>query len=139
MPHVESSIIIKAPWKRVAQLYLDYQGWPRLFPATIRGVRLVRAEAGRTELEIDHRDGKVPNVMTEVSPRRVDLWEAKRRYQGWFVNRFEPVSEGTRYSVTADIQLKGPAKLLGPLLGAYMRRQITRYVLDPIRVAAETN
>jgi hypothetical protein len=89
MPHAEASIIIRASRARVAQLYRDYQSWPQLFSATVRGVRLVRSEGGRTELEIDHREGKVPNVMTEVSPERVDLWEAKRRYEGSFVNRFE--------------------------------------------------
>jgi hypothetical protein len=139
MPHAEASIIIRAPWMRVAQLYRDYRGWPRLFPATIRGVRLVRAEGDRTELEIDHRDGKVPNVLTEMSPQRVDLWETKRRYEGSFVNHFQAVPEGTRYSVTADIKLKGPAKLLAPLLGGHIRRQMIRYVLAPMRVAAETS
>jgi hypothetical protein len=123
----------------VAQLYREYQSWPQLFSATVRGVRPVRSEGGRTELEIDHREGKVPNVMTEVSPERVDLWEAKRRYEGSFVNRFEAVPEGTRYSVEADIKLKGAAKLLGPLLGGYIRRQMIRYVLAPMCIAAETN
>ena len=138
MPLADVSIIIRAPWTRVAELYRDYQGWPRLFPATIRGVQLVRSDGRRTELEIEHREGKVPNVMTEVSPHRIDLWEAKRRYEGSFVNTFEAVPEGTRYSVSADIKLKGLAQLLEPLLGPYIRRQIIRYVLTPIRMAAET-
>ncbi len=137
MPHAEVSIIIHAPQARVAQQYRDYQSWPQLFPATIRGVRLMRSEGGRTELEIDHREGKVLNVMTEVSPERVNLWEVKRRYEGSFVNRFEAVPEGTRYTIVADIKLKGAAKLLGPLLGGYIRQQIVRYVLEPMRVAAE--
>lgn len=108
MPHAEVSIIIHAPQARVAQQYRDYQSWPQLFPATIRGVRLMRSEGGRTELEIDHREGKVLNVMTEVSPERVNLWEVKRRYEGSFVNRFEAVPEGTRYTIVADIKLKAP-------------------------------
>ena len=137
MPHAEASIIIRAPWTQVAELYRDHQGWSRVFPATIRGVRLVRRDGARTELEIEHREGKVVNVLTEVSPQRVDLWETKRRYEGSFVNCFEPVPEGTRYSVTADITLKGPAKLLGPVLGGYIRRQVIRYVLEPLRIAAE--
>jgi hypothetical protein len=139
MPHAEASIIIRAPWSRVAELYRNYQGWPRLFPATIRGVRLVRAEGGRTELEIDHREGKVVNVLTDVSPQRMDLWEAKRRYEASFVNVFEMVPEGTRYTVRADIKLKGGARLLAPVLGGHIRRQMIRYVLDPMRVAAETS
>lgn len=138
MPRAQASIIIRAPWTRVAELYRDYQGWPRLFPATIRSVRLVRHEGKRIELEIEHREGMVPNVLTEISPHRVALWEAKRRYEGTFVNGFEEVPQGTRYSVTANIALKGPAKLLGPVLGGYIQRQIIRYVLEPMRVAAES-
>ena len=137
MPHVETSMIIRAPVARVAGLYRDYRNWPRLFPATIRGVRLERTQGNRTELLIDHREGTVPNVMTEVSPGRVDLWEARRRYNARFVNRFEAVPEGTRYTVAADVELKGAAKLLAPFLGGYIRTQIIRYVLAPMRVAAE--
>jgi hypothetical protein len=137
MPHVEESITIHAPQERVAGLYRDYRGWPRLFPATIRGVRLVRDEPPCTTLEIDHREGLVPNVMTEVAPERIDLWESKRHYDATFINRFESVTEGTRYAVSADVTLKGAAKILGPLLHGYIRRQICRYVLEPMRQAAE--
>lgn len=96
MPQAEASIVIHAPRERVAELYRDYRRWPRLFSATIRSVRLVRSEGARTELEIDHREGKVPNVMTVVGPDRVDLWEAKRRYEGSFVN----VRQDPRYLTT---------------------------------------
>jgi hypothetical protein len=48
------------------QLYRDYTPWPRSFPATIRGVRLIRSDGVRTKVEGDHREGRVPNVMTEV-------------------------------------------------------------------------
>jgi len=138
MPHTKASLFIRAPWERVALLYRDYHHWPTLFPATIRGVQLVRAEGDRTELEIDHREGKVPNVMMEVSPQRVDLWETKRRYDGSFVNRFEEVAAGTRFTVEADIRLKGPFKLLAPFLTRYITRQVVRYVLEPMRLAAES-
>ena len=138
MPHAEASIIIRAPQARVIQLYRDYQSWPQLFSATIRNVHLVRTAGSRTELEIDHQEGKVANVMTEVSSERVDLWEAKRRYEASFVNIFEAVPEGTRYTVVGDITLKGVARLLGPVLGGYIRRQIRRYILLPMRAAAET-
>jgi hypothetical protein len=138
MPHAQASVLIHAPQQRVAQLYRDYAHWPQLFPATIRGVRLVDAKAGRTELEIDHREGLVPNVMTEIAPDRIDLWESKRRYDGFFVNRFEPVRDGTKYTISADIQPKGAAKLLVPLLRPYIRHQLFKYVLTPMRRAAES-
>jgi hypothetical protein len=39
MVHTVVSTEISAPPDLVAALYADYGGWPRLFPATIRGVR----------------------------------------------------------------------------------------------------
>jgi polyketide cyclase/dehydrase/lipid transport protein len=137
VPHAEVVTTIHAPWTRVGRLYRDFTRWPDLFPATIRGVRLIRAEPNRTILEIDHREGPVINILTEVSADRVDLWESKRRYDGAFVNRFEPAPEGTRYTVSAEIALKGLARLLGPFLSRYIGRQTRRYVVEPLRRAAE--
>jgi hypothetical protein len=139
MPHVKSSIIIHAPQARVAQLYRDYSNWAQLFPATIHNTHLVRAEGNRTELAIDHREGLVPNIMTVISANRIDLWESKHGYDANFVNLFEEIPEGTRYTVLADIRLKGIRRLLSPLLKGYIRRQIMRYVLMPMKTAAEGN
>lgn len=139
MPYVRNSIIIHAPQARVAQLYQDYSNWSQLFPATIRNVRLVKAEGNRTELEIDHREGQVPNIMTIISANRIDLWESKYGYDANFVNLFEEIPEGTRYTVLADIRLKGITKLLSPLLKGYIQRQIMQYVLMPMKTAAEGN
>ena len=137
MPHARASIVIRAQPERVRQLYRDYTQWPRLFPATIRGVRLIRSDGMRTEVEVDHRDGLVPNVITDVEPNRIDLWEAKRRYDARFENRFDPIPEGTRYTVSADVRLKGAARLLAPIAGSIIRRRIREYVLAPMRRMAE--
>ena len=102
MSHAFVSMVIRAEPERVMDVYRDYTQWPRLFPATIRGVRLIRADGPRTEVEVDHREGRVPNVMTEVAPNRIDLWEAKRRYDATFENRFDRLPKGraTRYQQT---------------------------------------
>jgi hypothetical protein len=89
--------------------------------------------------EIDHQEGLVPNIMTEVAPEQIDLWESKRRYDATFVNCSEAITEGTRYTMSTDVTLKGAAKVLGPLLHGYIRSQICRYVLEPMRQAAEGN
>jgi hypothetical protein len=130
-------MIIQAPPERVMQLYRDYTQWARLFPATIRGVRLIRSDGVRTEVEVNHREGFVPNVMTEVGPNRIDLWEAKRRYDATFENRFDPIPEGTRYTVSADVRLKGVARVLAPIVGPIIRHRIRAYVLAPMRRMAE--
>jgi hypothetical protein len=100
-------------------------------------VRLVRREPRRVTVEVDHRQGKVLNVISDLSPDRVALWESKRRYDATFVNSFEPAPAGTRYHVSADVELKGSARWLAPFLHRYIRRQIRRYVLEPMRRAAE--
>lgn len=138
MPHASAAVVIRAQPERVMQLYRDYTRWPQLFPATIRGVRLVRSDGVRTEVEVDHRDeGLVPNVMTEVAPNRIDLWEAKHRYDARFENRFDRVPEGTRYTISADVHLKGAARLLAPFVGPIIRRRMREYVLAPMRRTAE--
>ena len=137
MPHARASMVIQAPPERVMQLYRDYTHRARLFPATIRGVRLIRSDGVRTEVEVDHRAGLVPDVMTEVAPNRIDLWEAKRRYDATFENRFDPVPEGTRYTISADVRLKGAARLLAPVVGPIIRHRMREYVLAPMRRMAE--
>ena len=134
--HVETSTMIQAPRTRVVDIYQDYSNWPNLFP-TIKGVRLVREEPGRKVLEIDHREGRVINILTLVSQEEVELEEFKRKYDGKFVNRFEAVPGGTRFTVAADISLKGGYKVLAPFLGWYIRKQITAFVLDPVKKSAE--
>jgi Polyketide cyclase / dehydrase and lipid transport len=135
--HVEVSDTIRAPPVKVAGMFRDYQTWPRLFSATIRGVRLVREDHGIEVLEIDHVEGKVINKLRVVSSGLIELEEYKKQFDGHFENRFEPVLGGTRYTVVADITLKGPYKVLEPLLRPYVRRQITRFVINPLKLAAE--
>lgn len=134
---VEASIIIRAPQPCVAAIYADFDRWSDVFP-TIRGVRLLSQDGARRVLEIDHREGRVVNVLTVVSAEEVRLSECKRRYDGSFVNRFVAVPGGTCFTVAARISLKGIYRLAAPLVPRrYVRRQLITYVLEPIRRAAE--
>jgi uncharacterized membrane protein len=134
--HADASITIRAPAERVWEVYTDYRGWPRVFP-TIKGVRQLQGRGPSQVLEVDHVEGRVRNQLTLRPPDQVDLWEEKRRYDASFVNRFTTVPGGTRWTVAADIHLKGWARLLRPFLGAYVRRQIERLQLQPVKAAAE--
>jgi hypothetical protein len=136
--HTLAARVIQAPPPRVMDLYLDYLSWPRLFPATIRGVLLLGEEGGRTRIEVDHAvEGKVLNVMTVVSANEVRLDEWKSRYEATFMNRFEPHPKGTRYSVFAEVALKGPLWLLTPFAAPLVRARLDRSVLRPLKVFAE--
>lgn len=138
MVHTLTARVIQAPPLRVMDLYLDYASWPRLFPRTIRGVQLLGEEGGRTRLEVDHVfEGKVLNVMTVVSSNEVRLDEWKPRYEATFMNRFEDHPNGTRYTVFAEIALKGALWLLTPFAAPVARSRIKRYVLRPMKAFAE--
>jgi hypothetical protein len=138
MIHTVVSKEINAPPERVAALYVAYEGWPQLFPATIRGVRLLADGGQRKTIEVDHAtEGKVINIMIAVSPREIQLEEFKQRFDARFTNRFEAAGQGTRYSIVADVQLKGAARVLGPLVTPIVRARLNRFVLEPMRAALE--
>ena len=139
MIHAVVSTEISAPPELVAGLYADYRGWPRLFPATIRGVRLLADDGHRKTIEVDHAtEGKVINIMMVVSPQEIQLEEFKPRFDARFINRFEPAGQGTRYSIVADVQLKGVARALAPLVPPIVRARLNRFVFEPMRAAVES-
>jgi hypothetical protein len=137
MLRVEVSTLIQASPDRVMAIYCNYENWFRLFP-TIRAVRILAATADTITLAIDHREGQVINLMTLISRHEVRLEEFKRFYDASFVNQFEAIGAGTKYSLGADIRLKGAARFLGPLLKGYIRRQMRKFVLEPVRKYAES-
>jgi len=131
--------IIEAAPERVSSLYRDYARWPQLFPMTIRAVRLIRDEGATKTIEVAHATaGTVVNVMRAVSPDEIELREFKRRYDATFTNRFDRHARGTRYTVTADVKLKGWLRALAFIAAPIARRQITRFVLLPMKRRAES-
>ena len=136
MLQVEVSTTVQAPREMVLGVYADYQGWPRLFP-TISGVRLLRRQGATLVLEVDHVEGKVVNELEVRPPDTLEPWEGKRRYDARFHNRFETVPEGTRFTARGDISLKGWARLLQPFLRGFVRRQMRRLQLQPVKTEAE--
>ncbi len=129
--------LVRARPAVVAALYADWTSWPRLFPATIRGVRLTRDEGATKVIDVDHVEGHVPNRMTVRSPTEIELEEWKKRYVARFSNVFEPAPEGARCVVTADVTLTGPLSVLAPIAAPFVRARIRRFVLEPLRRAAE--
>jgi hypothetical protein len=133
---VQVSALIRAPRDSVSRLYADFLGWGDLFP-TISAVRVVRRAGPKVVLEVDHVEGVVLNVLEYRSVGEIELWESKRRYDATFSNRFEIVADGTLFTVLGNIELKGWARLLRPFLGGYVRAQMRRYQLAPIKCVAE--
>jgi hypothetical protein len=136
--HAVASQLIDATPERVIAMYQDYGHWSELFPATIRGTRLIRENDTTKAIEVDHtKAGRVLNLLTVISPGEIRLEEFKRHYDARFTNRFEADSHGTRYTVIADVQLKGALRLLAPIARPFVRRQIAKFVLRPVKTMAE--
>lgn len=105
--HVSTSIVINEMPERLAALYLDYANWSLLFPATIRGVRHLETSSDSITVEVNHRtEGYVVNVIRPISPTTIALDEYKPRFDATFINRFDAVAEGTRYTVEAEVRFK---------------------------------
>ena len=119
-------------------IYRDYGHWAEIFPATIRGTRLIRENDTTQAIEVDHaKAGPVLNLMTVVAPGEIRLEEFKRHYQARFTNRFEADARGTRFTVIADVQLKGILRLLSLIAPPFVRRRIAKFVLGPMKAKAE--
>jgi hypothetical protein len=80
---------VNASAEHVRALYANPENWRTLFPATIRGVHVVRHDADTTVVAVDHIEGHVTNILRRVSPRRIELREFKRRFDARFVNNFD--------------------------------------------------
>ena len=135
-----ASQLIDADPERVRAMYQDYGHWSQLFPATIRGTRLIRENDTTKAIEVDHaKDGPVLNLLTVISSDEIRLEEFKPHYDARFTNRFEADAHGTRYTVIADVQLKGVLRLLSPIARPFVRRRLAKYVLRPIKTMAEAH
>ena len=128
---------VNAPADRVRALYRDPANWAHLFPETIRGARVVRKEGDTTVVEVDHVEGKVVNILRDISSTRIDLVEFKRRYDATFVNEFIPEGDGMRYTLTASVRLKWPYWVAAPFVKPLVLTRMRRYVVEPLKAAAE--
>ena len=138
--HAVASQLIDADPERVRAMYQDYGHWSQLFPATIRGTRLIRENDTTKAIEVDHtKDGPVLNLLTVISDDEIRLEEFKPHYDARFTNRFEADAHGTRYTVIADVQLTGMLRLLSPIARPFVRRRLAKYVLRPIKTMAEAH
>lgn len=136
--HAVASQLIHAAPERVSAIYRDYLHWPQLFSATIRGTRLIRENETTQAIEVDHaRAGRVLNLLTVLSSDEIRLDEFKPHYDARFTNRFEPDARGTRFTVIADVQLKGILRLFALIARPFVRRRIAKFVLGPIKAMAE--
>lgn len=128
---------VNAPADRVRDLYRDPGNWACLFPATIRGARVIRKEGDTTVVEVDHVEGNVVNILRDISSTRTDLLEFKRRYDATFVNEFIAEHEGMRYTLTASVRLKWPYWFAAPFVKPLVLARMRRYVVEPLKAAAE--
>ena len=92
---------------------------------------------------VDHKtEGQVPNTITIEDPNTVRLDERKPKFDATFVNRFTPQGSGTLFTSEVSLDPRGlygiAAPLIYPLVKKMAIRQMTKYVLNPIKHAAES-
>src|SRR5215213_4257335 len=75
----------------------------------------------------------------EVRVLHVEVSTTVKAPRRTFLDVFENVPGGTRFTVRGDIYLKGWARLLQPLLRGYVRWQIERLQLRPVKAKAEAS
>ena len=136
MMTVVASTTVSAPPATVCDVYAEYRNWPRLFP-TINGVRLLRREGAALVLEVDHLEGMVVHELLVRPPDEISLREVHRRFDALFLNRFQAIPGGTRFTVTGEIHLNGVARLLQPFLPGYVRKRMERLQLQSVKAEAE--
>lgn len=139
MIHAVVSEHVNAPPERVRAAYEEPSNWGTLFPKTIRSARVISRDRRTVVVEVEHVEGRVMNVLHDVSPTRIDLDEFKRKYNATFTNEFLPEGSGTRYRLTASVRLKWPYRLLSLFVKPLVLARMRRYVVEPLKVAAEAN
>ena len=75
--------------------------------------------------------------MTLAPAEEIRLEEHERHYDALFVNRFEVDLAGTRYTLCAEVRMRGWRRLLSALARPLARRLMRRFVLEPSKRAAE--
>jgi hypothetical protein len=131
---VELSVNINvAPGTAVA-VYLNYRNWHKLFPLTIRSAKYIREENGVLTVKVDHKkEGFVINILKVINNEEIKLEEFKPKYNATFINRFQKIAGGTRYTVIANVSLKSFYKLIGPFIKSIVEKRIRKFVLDPMK------
>jgi hypothetical protein len=136
--YVTTFIDINADQREVMKIYCDYSNWSKLFPKTINSAKLIKEEPYVQTVEVDHKfAGKVINVLSFLSPNEVELEEFKKMYDAIFLNRFEDIAGKTRYTIIANVALKGIYKIAAPFAKSIVRKRISNYVLGPMKEFAE--
>lgn len=138
MLNLKTSTIIHAPANCLFDIYINYKEWNKLFSLTIEGTELVKNDNGKLTVLVHHKTaGRVINILDKHSKQTIRLEEFKPLYKAVFWNNFKTISGGTRYTVTAEISLKGFAILLQPFVKRIVLGKIRRFVLQPMKKYAE--
>lgn len=132
------SLTVQAPREELVHMYLDYERWTQRFPETFRDVRLLRQDADRILVQVDHGDGPALGTIKRISEYEIELAEREPRYSVKVFNRFERVGDATRCVIIMDLRLKGAYALIAPILSPVVRRRIERIFVDPVKSAFES-
>jgi uncharacterized membrane protein len=133
MPSAENSIVINRPRSEVFAFVADHENDPKWRP----GVLDIKRASGQGQSAVYTQGvqgpmGKRIDADFEVTAYQEDTLLAFRtlagpvRPEGSY--RFEDADEGTRVTFSLNAKLRGPQKLMAPLVGKSMRNQVAALV-----------
>jgi len=136
---IRLSMDVAADPQAACDVVRDWQAWPQAFPETIHSVSLLSRSDDALTLRVFHRtEGPVINILKPDQDGAVRLREFKSLYDAQFRFFAGPAPNGARLHVHGCIWLKGWSAWLGCLAAPIVRRRMRKYLLEPIRVRAET-
>ncbi len=109
---------MKAPRDQVFQTFADSEAWPKFSTFFMRVT--VKERAGNTarfdtQVRVMSRKTKRSEKQVLTPPEQVRFEGEMRGSTNTTVWKFEPIPDVTRLTAVLDVQLKGWAKVLGPL------------------------
>lgn len=137
MIHTEVSEVIGAPREKVFAISTKSEIWPKIYPH-IKSVRRLREQYGEISLELDSvRGGLITLVQRKRAPEKVVEDMKNHKVRGKSSYTFESLPEGTRVTLSFDLEMIGLYKLLAPFAKGYIKKQLMALVLSPLKKAAE--
>jgi hypothetical protein len=122
----------------VVSVFTDYSSWGETFPATIKSAQLLDDRGDRELVEVHHkRHGPILNVIQKIGPNRIALEEYKPRYEAIFLMTVRPAPLGSSVTLDLELRAKGPGVWLLPFVAPFVRRQVIRLFLQPLKLACE--
>ena len=130
MTRIQESVTIKHPVNKVFAYAADEKNWPKWYLDMLEAERTSSGQigVGSTFRGANRVMGRRTEWISKVTEYELDKVWAEKIISGsmQFEERllFEPVEEGTKFTVMSEMKAGGFLKILSPMVASTMRKQI---------------